>query len=466
MQYNLDLKLKGARDALAWLTSEAASLKRKVEESSAALQNYRVKAGILGTQEQRQITAAKIMDFNKAYLEAQAQRMTVEAKLRELSQIAKDPAGAQTIFTVADNPLIQKLKGELSELEVEKAKLLKTYKDRHPEILKVDARIQQVSQKLEAEIQNMLRAVQTESKVAKAREETLLNNVNQLRREGQDLNEKEIQASNAAARGRVEPAALRGGAQALQGDRRGRRARDEQCPGGRGGLGAHGPRPAEEGVEPLPERRGGPRARPRGGVRHRLLRHVREDPRRRGALPRASRDRRGSGVRRQAVRLRPARAGQNAPASLIAETDPRSPASEAYRALRTNIQFAGLDQPCRCIVVTSATAGEGKTTSVANFGVVCAQAGSRVCLVDSDLRRPSLHRIFGLDNTRGLTTALLEGSTLADVARPTRVPNLFLVTSGPLPPESRPSWSAASGCASCSTARSPPSTSSCATARR
>src|SRR5262245_60252743 len=194
VQYNLDLKLKGARDALAWLTAEAASLKKKVEESSAALQNYRVKAGILGTQEQRQITAAKIMDFNKAHLEAQAQRLSVEAKLRELNQIAKDPAGAQTIFTVADNPLIQKLKSELSELEVEKAKLSKTYKERHPEILKVDARIQQVSQKLEAEIQNMLRAVQTEYKVARAREDTLQSNVNQLRREGQDLNEKEIQA--------------------------------------------------------------------------------------------------------------------------------------------------------------------------------------------------------------------------------------------------------------------------------
>ncbi len=194
VQYNLDLKLKGARDALAWLTSEAASLKKRVEESSAALQNYRVKAGILGSQEQRQITAQKIMDFNKAHLEAQAQRLSVEAKLRELGQIAKDPAGAQTIFTVADNPLIQKLKGELSELEVEKAKLGKTYKERHPEILKVDARIQQVSQKLDAEIQTMLRAVQTEYKVAKAREDTLYANVNQLRREGQDLNEKEIQA--------------------------------------------------------------------------------------------------------------------------------------------------------------------------------------------------------------------------------------------------------------------------------
>jgi protein-tyrosine kinase len=134
------------------------------------------------------------------------------------------------------------------------------------------------------------------------------------------------------------------------------------------------------------------------------------------------------------VRLRPGKSPDRHRGGLVAETDPRSAASEAYRTLRTNIQFAGLDQPCRCVVVTSATAGEGKTTSVANFGVVSAQAGSRVCLVDSDLRRPSLHRIFGVENSRGLTTALIEGSALAEVARPTRVPNLSLVTSGPLPP--------------------------------
>jgi protein-tyrosine kinase len=119
---------------------------------------------------------------------------------------------------------------------------------------------------------------------------------------------------------------------------------------------------------------------------------------------------------------------------LIAETDPRSAASEAYRTLRTNIQFAGLDHPCRSILVTSATAGEGKTTTAANLAIVMAQAGSPVCLVDSDLRRPNLHRLFGLDNTRGLTTALLEDLPFAQVARPTRVPNLAILTSGPLPP--------------------------------
>jgi protein-tyrosine kinase len=122
------------------------------------------------------------------------------------------------------------------------------------------------------------------------------------------------------------------------------------------------------------------------------------------------------------------------PGILIADTAPKSPAAEAYRTLRTNIQFAGLDRPCRTIVITSATPSEGKTTTAANFGVVCAQADSRVCLVDADLRKPSLHRVFGMDNQRGLTTALLEGKTLADVAAPTRVPGLSVVVSGPLPP--------------------------------
>jgi succinoglycan biosynthesis transport protein ExoP len=189
---NIELKLKGARDATVWLTDEMAQLKRKVEESSVALQNYRIKVGILGMVEQRNITAQKIMDFNKAHLDTQAQRLSIEAKLRELREIARDKRGAQTIFSVADNSLIQKLKAEASDLEVQKSKLLKIYRDKHPEILKIDAQIQQVDQRWDDEIQTMLRAVNTEYRVAKAREETLLENVNRLRREGQDLNEKEI----------------------------------------------------------------------------------------------------------------------------------------------------------------------------------------------------------------------------------------------------------------------------------
>jgi polysaccharide biosynthesis transport protein len=193
MQYNLELRMKGASDAVSWLSDEASRLRAKAQESAVALQNYRVKAGILGLEEQRKITAQKIMDFNKGYLEAQAQRLSIEAKLDSVTQMTKDKAGSQLVYTVVNNLLIEKLRGELSDLEIERSKQLKVYKDKHPEILKIDARIQQVQQRIADEIQTMLRAVQAEYKVAKAREDTLFNNVNQMRREGQDLNEKEIQ---------------------------------------------------------------------------------------------------------------------------------------------------------------------------------------------------------------------------------------------------------------------------------
>ncbi len=130
-----------------------------------------------------------------------------------------------------------------------------------------------------------------------------------------------------------------------------------------------------------------------------------------------------------AERAEPVRAGSR----LIAEAAPKSQAAEAYRTLRTNIQFTSLDRPVRTIVVTSTIPEEGKTTTAANFAVVAAQAGARVCLIDVDLRRPTVHHLFGLTNERGLTNALVEGLPLTKVAQATRVPNLSLVTSGPAP---------------------------------
>lgn len=193
MRYNLDLKLRGAQDALGWLTEQIGSLKTRMQDSSTALQSYRVKSGIMGLQEQRQITAQKIMDFNKQYLEAQAQRLSIEAKVNHLTQISKDRASAASMFTVVQSPIMERLKSETSELELQKSKLLKVYREKHPEIVKIDAQIQHIAQRIDAEVQNMIRALQTEFRVAKAREENLLSNVNQLKREGQDLNEKEIQ---------------------------------------------------------------------------------------------------------------------------------------------------------------------------------------------------------------------------------------------------------------------------------
>ncbi len=120
---------------------------------------------------------------------------------------------------------------------------------------------------------------------------------------------------------------------------------------------------------------------------------------------------------------------------LITLTNPRSSAAEAYRALRTNLTFAALDKPIETLVVTSAAPGEGKSTTLANLAVTMAQGEHRTVLVDADLRRPSLHKIFGLSNDQGLTTMFVEPETLQNPPlAETGVENLLLLPSGPLPP--------------------------------
>lgn len=120
--------------------------------------------------------------------------------------------------------------------------------------------------------------------------------------------------------------------------------------------------------------------------------------------------------------------------NLITIANPRSPVAEAYRTLRTNIQFYGLDQAVQTLLITSAGAEEGKSTTLANLAVTFAEAGRSVLMVDCDLRRPSLHQLFDIDNQAGLTTAIREEKALNEVILPTAVPGLRLLPSGPLPP--------------------------------
>jgi succinoglycan biosynthesis transport protein ExoP len=130
-----------------------------------------------------------------------------------------------------------------------------------------------------------------------------------------------------------------------------------------------------------------------------------------------------------------ARLENGAASNLIAVHEPLSLVTEAYRTLRTNIRVSSVDKPLRTLVVTSSQPSEGKTTLTANLGVVMAQAGNRVVLVDTDLRRSALHKRFEVPNREGLTNALLEEEPVVDDwLRDTEVENLRVLPSGPLPP--------------------------------
>lgn len=125
---------------------------------------------------------------------------------------------------------------------------------------------------------------------------------------------------------------------------------------------------------------------------------------------------------------------QNKKRHLIVASNPRSPISEAYRSLRTNIDFSSVDDATQVIMVTSSGPEEGKSTVVGNLAVTYAQDERRVLLIDADMRKPTGHRTFQLSNRFGLSSFLSRQSNLEDVIQETEVPNLYVITAGPIPP--------------------------------
>ena len=119
---------------------------------------------------------------------------------------------------------------------------------------------------------------------------------------------------------------------------------------------------------------------------------------------------------------------------LITITNPRSPISESYRSLRTNIEFSSIDEKLQVLMVSSAGPGEGKSTTITNLAVTFAQSEKKVILIDADLRKPTAHHTFALSNRWGLSSVISQQSKLEEVIQASDIPNLDVITSGAIPP--------------------------------
>lgn len=119
---------------------------------------------------------------------------------------------------------------------------------------------------------------------------------------------------------------------------------------------------------------------------------------------------------------------------LIAFTNPKSRVSEQFRTLRTNIHFSSLDGEIRSLVITSASHSEGKSTTSSNLAIVFAQEGKRVLLIDADMRKPTMHDTFKINNSRGLSNVLARQIALKVAIQSAEIENLDLLPSGPIPP--------------------------------
>ncbi|MFA1713798.1 CpsD/CapB family tyrosine-protein kinase [Peribacillus frigoritolerans] len=120
--------------------------------------------------------------------------------------------------------------------------------------------------------------------------------------------------------------------------------------------------------------------------------------------------------------------------SSISMLKSRSPVVEQYRTIRTNLQFSAVEKDIRTMIFTSANAGEGKSTTSINVAAVFSQQGKRILIIDADLRKPSVHTNFNMENYLGLTNIISKQNQLLDVVQPSIYPNLDVLTSGPIPP--------------------------------
>ena len=118
---------------------------------------------------------------------------------------------------------------------------------------------------------------------------------------------------------------------------------------------------------------------------------------------------------------------------LTAYKDPKSPVSEAYRTIRTNLQFSGIDKEVKVVEITSSVPNEGKSTVIASLAVVMAKAGKKVLLIDCDFRNPTQHKLFGLPN-KGVSNCIATGGDFHEILQQIGQENLDILTSGPVAP--------------------------------
>ena len=120
--------------------------------------------------------------------------------------------------------------------------------------------------------------------------------------------------------------------------------------------------------------------------------------------------------------------------NMIAHMDPKSPFVEAYRMLRTNLQFSQVDKKLQTIAITSATPNEGKSTVITNLAIVLAQAGNKVLVIDCDFRNPTQHKNFKCSNRSGFSNCIANHSDIHECLQKTQIEHIDIITGGPIPP--------------------------------
>src|SRR3954467_4415442 len=416
---NLELKLQSTQGMLDWLDKELENQQRRVQDSERALAEYREKENALSLDDKQNIIVSRLNQLNDAVTRARTERVQKESLYNQIKAISPGPT-PDAIPAIATNAAVASAKAKLIELQRDKTRLLERYAEKHPQVINVNAALQDAQRQVDFEIARAVQSVKNEYETAVLQEQTLARNLEGAKSEAQDLNRKGIgygvMEREAKSNREVYQSLLtREKELRVSANSRTNNVRVvDRAETPRGPVSASGRRTVMMsmfiglvlsvgvalGLDYMNDTIKTP-----------------EDVTRRLRLP--------------FLGLVPAVRGDKHP--LLASAQVPHDFGESFRSLRTSLLSKYPDEGTKIIIVTSAQPLEGKTTTAANIAMALAYGGSRVLLIDADMRRPGLHRPLRLTNDRGLSQVLTGQARVRDVIQRTVDPNLLAITAGRSP---------------------------------
>ena len=440
IEQNFKTKFESTMQTSDWLSGQLADLAMKVETSQEKLVRYQKEHDILGIDEKQNIVTTKLDELNKELTAAEGDRMQKESAYKLAS------AGDPEIFAKAEpSSLINQLRTQESDLRMKYAETTTQFGSSYPKVMQLGNQLKQVEASIQAEDKRIASRVQNEYLSALQREKLLGAALDVQKQEANHLNESAIEYNLLKRDAESNRQLYEGLLQKLKeaGVSAGLRssnirivdlARVPTSPsapniprnivlglalGLFGGVGLAFVLEGLDNTVRTPEEAQIISALPSLGIIPLSRKLIAKN--------------RNNGHPRLTLSSRPSESADSL--ELVTFARPKSELSESYRALRTSILLSSLGSPPKVILVTSALPQEGKTTTSINCAIVLAQRGGRVLLVDADLRRPGIHKALGLRNTSGLSRLMTGGDRPEDAIVSTEIPNLFVLTAGPPPPQ-------------------------------
>jgi polysaccharide biosynthesis transport protein len=439
-------RLGSTLSALEWLSSQLDTLTQELEEAELSLHGFKKDNNVLSVslEDRLNVVASDIEKLSSALTEARMRRIHIQAHLDALKRVNdEDPLSINTSLT-SDNAALSTLRAQYRQAAGERGSLSSRYGPQHPRIQELDARLETLRSQIQEEIDGLLRGAQSDLDEVRGVEVGLAAALEERNQDGLELNLQEIEYDR-LNRQRENKAKL----QAVLLERTAETNLTRM-------LQVNTVRVLDRALSPRYAVKPNVRQNVGFGLVGGLLlglviavglgffdRTVKHqgDVEALGAtflgiVPVIDRPARaGTNVARRLRRgKRKASSLDRTADDLLAHHKPTSSVAECARVVRTNLTFMSADHPAKSILVTSSSPQEGKTTIAVNLAIVIAQTGRKVLLVDTDLRRPRLHRIFQVSAERGITSCLVSDTAVQEVAIDTEVPNLSVLPCGPIPP--------------------------------